>query len=96
MTMPAADEDELRREQIEKLLREAYVYQMRNDLLRAEERCRQLLELDASNAEALELLGRNADAVAAYEKALSINPDIPTLAERIQSLRHRDTAGNQR
>jgi tetratricopeptide (TPR) repeat protein len=79
--MPAADEDELRREQIEKLLREAYVYQMRNDLLRAEERCRQLLELDASNAEALELLGdiqertgRIEEAVQSFRKARDLSP----------------------
>jgi tetratricopeptide (TPR) repeat protein len=79
--MPAADEDELRREQIEKLLREAYVYQMRNDLLRAEERCRQLLELDASSAEALELLGdiqertgRIEEAVQSFRKARDLSP----------------------
>jgi len=79
--MPAADEDELRRDQIEKLLREAYVYQMRNDLLRAEERCRQLLELDASSAEALELLGdiqertgRIEEAVQSFRKARDLSP----------------------
>jgi tetratricopeptide (TPR) repeat protein len=79
--MSAADEDELRREQIEKLLREAYVYQMRNDLLRAEERCRQLLELDASSAEALELLGdiqertgRIEEAVQSFRKARDLSP----------------------
>ncbi len=86
--MPARDEDELRREQIEKLLREAYVYQMRNDLLRAEERCRQLLELDADNAEALELLGdiqertgRLEQAVHSYRQARDLSPvDSPRYA----------------
>lgn len=86
--MPAEEEDELRREQIEKLLREAYVYQMRNDLLRAEERCRQLLELDANNAEALELLGdiqertgRVEEAVQSFRKARDLSPvDSPRYA----------------
>ncbi len=74
------EDDELRREQIERLLREAYVYQMRNDLLRAEERCKQLLELDANNAEALELLGdiqertgRIEEAVQSFRKARDLS-----------------------
>lgn len=78
--MPAEDE-EFRREQMEKLLREAYVYQMRNELLRAEERCRQLLEINANNAEALELLGdiqqhtgRVEEAVQSFRKARDLSP----------------------
>lgn len=86
--MPAADEDELRREQIEKLLREAYVYQMRNDLLHAEQACRQVLELDAHNAEALELLGdiqertgRLEEAVHSFRQARDLSPvDSPRYA----------------
>ncbi|MER3475179.1 MAG: hypothetical protein C4335_14425 [Armatimonadota bacterium] len=86
--MPAADEDELRREQIEKLLREAYVYQMRNDLLHAEQACRQVLELDARNAEALELLGdiqertgRLEEAVHSFRQARDLSPvDSPRYA----------------
>jgi tetratricopeptide (TPR) repeat protein len=61
---------------------------MRNDLLRAEERCRQLLELDASNAEALELLGdiqertgRIEEAVQSFRKARDLSPvDSPRYA----------------
>lgn len=86
--MPAEDEDELRREQIERLLREAYVYQMRNELLRAEQACRQVLELDANNAEALELLGdvqertgRLEEAVQSFRKARDLSPiDSPRYA----------------
>jgi tetratricopeptide (TPR) repeat protein len=85
--MPA-QEEELRREQIEKLLREAYVFQMRNDLLRAEERCRQILELEADNAEALELLGdiqertnRLEEAVQSFRRARDLSPiDSPRYA----------------
>lgn len=80
--MPATEgEDELRREQVERLLREAYVYQMRNELLRAEERCRQVLDLDADNAEALELLGdiqertgRLEEAIQSFRRARDLSP----------------------
>ncbi|MEJ5252844.1 MAG: tetratricopeptide repeat protein, partial [Armatimonadota bacterium] len=86
--MPVGEDDELRREQIEKLLREAYIYQMRNELLQAEQRCRQVLELDASNAEALELLGdiqertgRLEEAVQSYRQARDLSPvDSPRYA----------------
>lgn len=86
--MPAGDEEELRREQIERLLREAYVYQMRNELLRAEQACRQVLELDANNAEALELLGdvqertgRIEEAVQSFRRARDLSPiDLPRYA----------------
>lgn len=86
--MPVGDDDELRREKIEKLLREAYVYQMRNELLRSEERCRQLLELDSTNAEALELLGdiqertgRIEEAIHSYRQARDLSPvDSPRYA----------------
>lgn len=86
--MSAGGEEELRRERIERLLREAYLYQMRNDLLRAEERCRQLLELDANNAEALELLGdvqertgRIEEAVQSFRRARDLSPvDSPRYA----------------
>lgn len=86
--MPAGDEKELCRVQIERLLREAYVYQMRNELLRAEQACRQALELDANNAEALELLGdvqertgRLEEAVQSFRKARDLSPiDSPRYA----------------
>lgn len=86
--MPAGDEEGLRREQIERLLREAYVYQMRNELLRAEQACRQVLELDANNAEALELLGdvqertgRIEEAVQSFRRARDLSPiDSPRYA----------------
>ncbi|MGQ9488787.1 MAG: tetratricopeptide repeat protein [Armatimonadota bacterium] len=86
--MPAGDEEELRREQIERLLREAYVYQMRNELLRAEQACRQVLELDANNAEAMELLGdvqertgRLEEAVQSFRRARDLSPiDSPRYA----------------
>ncbi len=86
--MPVGEDDELRREQIEKLLREAYIYQMRNELLQAEQRCRQVLELDAHNAEALELLGdiqertgRLEEAIQSFRQARDLSPvDSPRYA----------------
>lgn len=86
--MPFADEGELRRERIEKLLREAYVHQMRNELLQAEQACRQVLELDVQNAEALELLGdiqertgRLEEAVQSFREARDHSPvDSPRYA----------------
>jgi tetratricopeptide (TPR) repeat protein len=86
--MSAGEDNDIRREQIEKLLREAYVYQMRNELLQAEDRCRKVLELDPNHADALELLGdiqertnRLEEAVQSFRKARDLSPvDSPRYA----------------
>jgi tetratricopeptide (TPR) repeat protein len=86
--MSAGEDNDIRREQIEKLLREAYVYQMRNELLQAEDRCRKVLELDPNHADALELLGdiqertnRLGEAVQSFRKARDLSPvDSPRYA----------------
>lgn len=79
--MQSKEDDELRRAHIEKLLREAYVYQMRDELLQAEDRCRRIMELDPNNAENLELLGdiqerrgHLAEAVQLFRLARDLSP----------------------
>lgn len=79
--MTPDEKEEIQLEQLERLLREAYLYLMRNELLRAEERCRQVLEIDPDNAEALELLGdvqertgRVEEAIQSFRRARDLSP----------------------
>lgn len=79
--MTPDEKEEIQLEQVERLLREAYLYLMRNELLRAEERCRQVLEIDPDNAEALELLGdvqertgRVEEAIQSFRRARDLSP----------------------